>query len=123
MNNTDFGKFGEELAEKFLKEKGFTILARNFRCGKNEVDLITEKNNIVSFVEVKTRNTTGFGHPLEAVTVAKQRELAKAAACFIQKFSEKFPDRNVMYRFDALGILLNGGEAEYSFVEDAFRLF
>jgi putative endonuclease len=86
MSNTSFGTFGETLAVEFLTKNGFEILVRNFRCGKNEIDVIAKKGNVISFVEVKTRKGLEFGHAAEAVTRAKQKELAKAAECIFASF-------------------------------------
>jgi putative endonuclease len=118
MTHTDFGRYGEDLAEKFLKENGFTILSRNYRCGKNELDFIAQRKSIVSFVEVKTRHGDAFGHPAEAVTRAKQKEMAKAADCYIQRN----PRSDVDYRFDIVAIIIRNQTPDFTFIEDAFRL-
>ncbi len=118
-SNTSFGTFGENLAAEFLIKHGFEILVRNFRCGKNEIDLIAKKGNTISFVEVKTRKGTEFGHAAEAVTRAKQHELAKAAECYLRKF----PNHADLYRFDVIAITMTSGETpDILFIEDAFRL-
>lgn len=118
-SNTSFGAFGENLAAEFLTKKGFEILARNFRCGKNEIDLIVKKDNVISFVEVKTRRGLEFGHAAEAVTRAKQKELAKAAECYLRKLQTHAD----LYRFDVIAITMMSGEApDILFIEDAFRL-
>lgn len=118
-SNTSFGAFGEDLAAEFLKKNGFEILVRNFRCGKNEIDLIAKKGTTISFVEVKIRKGLEFGHAAEAVTRAKQSELAKAAECYLRKF----PNSADLYRFDVVAITMTRGEApDILFIEDAFRL-
>jgi putative endonuclease len=68
MNHTELGQFGENLAEKHLKEKGFEIVDRNFRSGKLEIDLIAKHSNKLVVIEVKTRNTAEIGEPWMAVT-------------------------------------------------------
>ncbi|KER09336.1 MAG: hypothetical protein HY22_12245 [[Candidatus Thermochlorobacteriaceae] bacterium GBChlB] len=118
-HNRTVGDDGEELAAKFLTENGFLILTRNFRCGKNELDIVAEKNNVISFVEVKTRVGTAFGAPIDAITKAKQRELVKAAECYLQRF----PDATKSYRFDVVGILIENDLPSITFIEDAFRIF
>ncbi len=123
MSNTDsktsFGTFGENLAAEFLTKNGFEILHRNFRCGKNEIDLIAKKDGVISFVEVKTRKGVEFGHAAEAVTGAKQKELAKAAECYLRKFVNSAD----LYRFDVIAITVTSGQTpEILFIEDAFRL-
>ncbi len=118
-SNTSFGAFGETLAAEFLIKNGFEILVRNFRCGKNEIDLIAKKDNVISFVEVKTRKGLEFGHAAEAVTRTKQLELAKAAECYLRKF----PNSANLYRFDVVAITITSGQApDILLIEDAFRL-
>ncbi|MDX2127673.1 MAG: YraN family protein [Chloroherpetonaceae bacterium] len=119
LTNQSLGRSGEEIAAHHLTQKGYKVLERNFRCGKNEVDLIIRKDEVIAFVEVKLRRSTGYGHPLEAITIAKQKELAKAAECYIRKF----PSSNTIYRFDVVGILADGIQEEITHLEDAFRLF
>jgi|YNPMSStandDraft_2_1061718.scaffolds.fasta_scaffold05130_3 putative endonuclease len=117
--NTSLGAFGENLAAEFLTNHGFEILVRNFRCGKNEIDLIAKKGTVISFVEVKTRKGKEFGHPAEAVTRTKQTELAKAAECYLRKF----PNSADLYRFDVIAItIINNQAHEILFIEDAFRI-
>jgi putative endonuclease len=115
---TDFGKHGEDLAASYLTELGFEILHRNFRYGKNEVDIIAKRGGIISFVEVKSRHSLKFGHPLEAVTKAKQREMQKVAMHFISQHAAE----NWDYRFDAIAVLEQNGGVEITFIEDAFRI-
>ncbi len=118
-SNTSFGQLGEKLAAEFLTKNGFEILARNFRCGKNEIDVIAKKGAVIAFVEVKTRKGHQFGHPAEAITRAKQNELAKAAECYLRKF----PNSADLYRFDVMAITISHNhEPEILFIEDAFRM-
>ena len=62
------GARGERLAARFLERAGYTILARNYRLGHREIDLIISRDELVAFVEVKARAGVGFGHPLDAIT-------------------------------------------------------
>ena len=79
------GDAGEAFATAYLQSKGYEILARNFRFGRNaEVDIIAALNDIVVFVEVKTRHSQRFGTPAEAVTLRKQKKLIEAATKFLQ---------------------------------------
>lgn len=117
--NQVLGRAGEDYAVEFLAERGFEILARNYRCGRNEIDLIAKRGNIISFVEVKTRRTAAFGHPTAAITTSKQREIAKAAECYIH--AAHHPD--ALYRFDVVAISFANGIPTIEFIEDAFRIF
>lgn len=81
----DLGKYGENLACRYLQGQGYTILARNFRCHRfGEIDIIAYKQSVYSFIEVKTRVSTRFGRPAEAVTLAKQRKIYRCAEYYLQ---------------------------------------
>lgn len=110
----EIGKAGERLAEAYLVERGFAILHRNWRCGKEEIDLIATKNGKLHFVEVKYRSSTFAGHPEEAVTRKKISVLLRG----IQQFLQTYPQYDD-FRLDILSITqLPGTEAEYYFIED-----
>lgn len=122
---TEIGKRGEEIACDYLKKRGYQILARNYRSGRNEIDVITRKDNVISFVEVKTRRNEKFGHPIEAVSENKQREILKA----VQSYIHENPADGVDYRFDVIAIIENDSNCQFNevsrdifFIEDAFRV-
>ena len=77
------GSLGEEMAEKYLVGKGYTILHRNWRHKNWETDIIASKNSRLHFIEVKTRRTTTFGHPEEDVNRKKVKNLMGAAEEFL----------------------------------------
>ena len=117
--NKPRGDRGEEIAATFLAERGWAILHRNYRIGHREVDLVARRGEVVAFVEVKTRGGLGYGHPLEAITRKKRREVQAVAAIWVERFGT---DRDV-YRFDAIAILLpTAGEPVIEHVEDAWRI-
>ncbi len=66
------GLSGEDAACQYLEQKGYKILRRNFRCYSGEIDIIAAKGQTLSFIEVKTRSSTLYGLPREAVTFGKQ---------------------------------------------------
>ena len=86
-NNTDprivLGQSGEELAVRYLMLNGYVILHRNFRCRIGEIDIIASKNDVLTFVEVKTRNSILAGFPAEAVTFAKQQKIRRVAQYYL----------------------------------------
>jgi putative endonuclease len=106
ITTTELGRFGESAAVRHLKRKGYRILARNFRAGKNEIDIIASRKNEIVFVEVKARTLTAlgdlpYGSPLEAVDTPKQkRTLAAASAYLCKSETEKMP------RFDIIEVYL-----------------
>lgn len=97
---------GEELATKFLKEKGYKIIDRNFRKGYGEIDVIAIHENVLVFVEVKTRTSNAYGSPLEAISYFKLKSLLKTAE-FYKSLNPKLPDS---LRIDAISIMLDNSE-------------
>lgn len=79
MNKRILGSHYERLAEEYVKEQGVTIVARNFRTGQGEIDLIGYDGTYLVFFEVKYRTTKEFGNPEEAVTLKKQRTICRVA--------------------------------------------
>lgn len=77
------GRLGEEAAAKFYQQNGFTILERNFRAGRYEIDLIVRKENLIVFVEVKTAAGPAFGHPAERVDDRKQQRIITVARHYL----------------------------------------
>lgn len=77
------GSAGESIAEAFLREKGYTIIDRNWRCAVGEIDLVAIDGEYLAFVEVKTRRSSIAGSAVEAVTSAKGQRLLAAAEWFI----------------------------------------
>ncbi len=115
----DIGDRGEDRAASFLRDAGYRILERNYRFGRNEVDLICydprEEGELV-FVEVKTRTGTGFGPPAASVTADKQRVLSEVAQAYLYEQDWE----GAPARFDVVGILLTGGEPEVRHYKNAF---
>ncbi|HVG44013.1 MAG TPA: YraN family protein [Longimicrobium sp.] len=116
--NKPLGDRGERLAAEHLERAGWTVLARNFRVGHREVDLVARRGEVVAFVEVKTRAGLGYGHPLEAITAAKRREIEHVARIWVQRHGRP----GDVYRYDAVAVLiLAGAEPSIEHVEDAWR--
>ncbi|HEX7118529.1 MAG TPA: YraN family protein [Longimicrobiales bacterium] len=114
----DLGRTGEALAARWLSAHGWTVLARNFRLGHKEVDLVARRGRVVAFVEVKTRAGPGWGHPLEAITRAKRAEIETVARAWIARHGR----RTDVYRFDAIAVLrTSAGAWTLEHVEDAWR--
>lgn len=97
------GKAGEVIAGKYLQEKGYQIIARNFRIRYGELDIIATCGDSLVFIEVKTRINTQFGLPEEAVTPRKLREIIKTAECFRQSH----PDLPEELRIEVIGMILD----------------
>ena len=101
MNTTQIGNLGEEKATEYLKRKGYTIIARNYRTNGGELDIVARKRGLLVFVEVKTRAYDAYGGPTGAVTKAKQRKMVRAATQFIKEQKPQFTD----IRFDIICVL------------------
>lgn len=100
------GPEGEALAAEYLREKGFRILARNYRTAWGEIDIIARDGGTYCFVEVKARRHIRQGTPFEAVTPAKQRKLYKMALTYLQE--KDLGDQPA--RFDVVAVLFPPGE-------------
>lgn len=112
MNTKQIGDLGEELTCAYVKEKGMKILARNFRFGKEEIDIIAEDRGTVVFIEVKARSGVRYGQPDEAVTKFKQRSVIRAAVGYLK--INNLLNRSV--RFDVSSIL----EDNIKYIKNAF---
>ena len=75
-HNKILGNFGEDAACRHLENKDYDIIARNYRFRGGEIDIIAERDNTLVFVEVKTRQTSEFGEPAEAVDLRKLEKIA-----------------------------------------------
>jgi len=95
------GADGEERATAWYRARGYAVLARNWRCRDGELDLVVGQGRTVVFVEVKTRRTARFGHPLEAVTADKQARLRRLALTYLRETGTHAGS----LRFDVVGIL------------------
>lgn len=104
-NYTEFGSFAEGLAEKFLRDRGYKILGRNYRKPWGEVDIIAEKEGIIVFVEVKASDSPapkGF-EPEKRVNDSKIRKIKLAAQTYIQQNNLD----NMSWQIDIIAIELN----------------
>lgn len=116
-NRRLIGSRGEETALAFLLEQGYHLLEKNYRCRLGEIDLILEDGPEVVFVEVKTRRSSLFGMPQEAVGLAKQTRIRRLAQFYL--LSKKDLVRPL--RFDVIAIMYSGsGEPEIQHLKGVF---
>lgn len=85
MNNKILGELGEKLVAEIILNEGYEILEMNYRCHLGEIDVIGRKDEEISFIEVKTRQSQTFGRPCEAVDPRKQWRIKKVAEMYMQK--------------------------------------
>jgi putative endonuclease len=112
------GREGEQMAYYFLRRRGYTMVARNWRCRgrKGEIDLIGWDGNVLCFIEVKTRSSHGMAPAEAAVDRAKQRELRGMAALYLRN-RKPHPHS----RFDVVSVYLAAGATpEIELFKDAF---
>ena len=110
------GAKGEFLAQDFLKEKGYEILATNWQDKKVELDIVAQYQDQMVFVEVKTRSSQNLISPTEAVTLAKQKNLIKAANAYIENHPSALE-----CRFDIVSVILHeSNRFSIEHIEDAF---
>lgn len=112
----EFGELGERLAARWLERSGWRVLARRFRAGRRDIDLVVEREGTVAFVEVKARAGETFGDPVEAVHRRKQRSLTKSAQVWIGRHGRD----GESYRFDVVGILVRDRRVFVRHVAGAF---
>lgn len=112
------GELGELIAARWLRRTGWRVVQRRFRSGHRDIDLVVERDGTVVFVEVKARRGARFGHPIEAVNWRKQKELAKSAQVWIDRHGQP----HEVYRFDVIGVLVDGEQVRIRHVENAFTL-
>ena len=114
--HNEFGTAGEDMAVKWLQEKGYEILHRNWRHKQYEIDMIALKNNFLHIIEVKTRNHSPFGYPEDSVGKKKFRNLQRAADEFLF-----LNPGHKWIQYDILAItLFKDKEPEYFLLEDVF---
>lgn len=116
MSSTNsIGKLGESVASTHLLGRGFKILERNWRFGKKEIDIIAEIEELIVFIEVKTREDPFPGRLEEYINRKKQKHIISAANEYI-----RLKDIDKEGRFDVIAIVLNRGNHEIEHIEEAF---
>ncbi len=113
--HNELGKKGEEIAVSYLMKQGYIILDKNWRAGRNELDIIARDGAFMVVVEVKARKDSKFREPEEAVTREKQQALIRAANAYVYKHNI-----NLETRFDILSIIHNERETRIHHIKDAF---
>ena len=110
------GQLGEDIAARYLEKQGYIILERNFRLRSGEVDIIARDGDSLVFLEIKTRCSTRFGTPFEAVDPRKQQQIAKVALAYLAGLEEELP-----VRFDVAAVLFDKKTARVELMKNAFE--
>lgn len=115
LNKKQIGDEGEDIAAAYLAATGYIILERNWRSGKQEVDIIAELPEAIVFVEVKSRSTAAFGKPQEAVSEQKQKHLIEAANAYAEAQNI---EKDI--RFDVIAVLMDESNPQIEHITEAF---
>lgn len=118
--DADAGRWGEEVAAKWLSREGYAIIGKRVRPNRrDELDLVVQRGEHLVFVEVKTRRNEQYGRPVAAVNARKRHSLCRAAAAYLRR--ARYP--KAFYRFDVVEVIGRPGQAEpvVRHIEDAFH--
>lgn len=113
-----FGKAGEQMAVAYLIREGYTILHRNYRFGKAEIDIIAEKDEVMAVIEVKSRSSELFEAITKTLKPSQIRRLVLAADHYLQ---ENELEHEV--RFDIITVLKKEGGLQLEHIKDAYYHF
>jgi len=116
--HNELGKKGEQLAVDFLLKNGYSIVERNYRFDKAEVDIIAQQKDTLAIIEVKTRSTSDFGNPQDFVKPKQIQRLVKAVNEYVIE-----NDLDVDIRFDIIAIVKQGKGYDIEHLENAFYHF
>ncbi len=110
LSKKDLGDLGEDVAVRFLKNKGYLIKYIKYKLGRGEIDIIAlDKKNCLCFIEVKTKRADDGFNPLLSITDNKQRQLSKLALMYMQKFKIQ----NIDARFDVVTVVFKNDKKKY----------
>jgi putative endonuclease len=115
---SSLGERGETAACGFLKDRGYEILEKNYKCKLGEIDVIARRRGRLAFIEIKTRTSAQFGLPQEAVDLRKQEKIFKVAQWYLK--TKKLSRSPIA--FDVVAILWKEGKVpEIDLFTDAFE--
>lgn len=117
MDKRMTGVIGEKLTCKYYREKGYRLLAVNYRSRFGEIDVIAQKNDVIVFCEVKTRSEKTYYSPKEAVTAAKQAKIKNTALIYIDE--NKLGKYSI--RFDVSEVYSKDNRYKLNIIENAFE--
>ena len=120
MGSGEIGEMGELIALRWLAANGRKVLYRNYRgVNRGEVDIVARHGQVLTFIEVKSRTSTAFGRPADAVGPEKQRLIQRGALDWLRLLGNP----RVAFRFDIAEVILTEGELpRVHIIENAFQL-
>ena len=118
-NSKEKGSKSEHIAVDFLVKKGYMILEKNFRCSKKEIDIIAKKGNVISFIEVKSKNENVDFNLDYSITASKQKSIFDVANYYVEKNNLK----NTDFSFDVIFVKFIKGEIEIEHFENSLQYY
>ncbi|KGN82657.1 hypothetical protein HW49_01215 [Porphyromonadaceae bacterium COT-184 OH4590] len=115
--HNELGKHGENIAVQFLIDKGYNILEINWKYGRWEIDIIAQKYDFLSIIEVKTRSTNYFGFPESFVTKKKMQNLVNATDEYLKQ--KNLSEKGIRFEIVAITKTQKGFDIEH--IEEAFN--
>jgi len=116
--NIELGSIGEQLASNYIKGNGYYILDCNYRTKLGELDIIAKKDNIIVFIEVKTRTSNIYGEPSEAVNYNKQKKIHRLSQQYI--LHRRLDQDCWIYRFDVIEVKIRDKKYKINHIQNAF---
>jgi putative endonuclease len=116
MSRAELGKQGEKIAAEYLKRQGYTLVGANWRSTQGEFDLIAREDDVLVFVEVKTRRA-GIEAAFESINPRKRRILERMAFLYLD---ENGLDSEMAWRIDVIGVTITQGKPQVEHIQDAF---
>ena len=114
-NRKNTGNIGEDIVTKYLEEKEYQIIERNFRCKLGEIDIIAQDKEEIVFIEVKTRKILSYGNPADSVNEPKQKHIYKASEYYLL-INNKLDD---FTRIDVIEVYLNSSSYKINHIKKA----
>lgn len=114
-NNREKGIVGENIAVEYLREKDYKIVERNYRTKVGEIDIVAMKDNMLIFVEVKSRSNINFGYPYEAVSKRKFDKIMRASLIYMKQKGY----RGYQMRYDIIEVFLSN-DRKINHIENIF---
>lgn len=117
LDNKTFGDVGEKIAAGYLQQNGYRILEKKYKAKSGEIDIIAAEKDWLVFVEVKTRSSSLYGRPAEAVDRRKQQNIIKTAQWYLSKTDQY----HKMCRFDIIEVMKDGEQFRVHQIKNAFE--
>jgi putative endonuclease len=106
-NRKQLGNYGEKLALEAYEKAGYEVVAQQYRCAMGEIDLIVKKEDVLVFVEVRTKTSQRYGTAEESITDKKKHTIRKVSQFFLQDFTYNQRFNDIGIQFDVIAIYID----------------